>query len=323
MKMIKEALFTTMLILAMSSIVTQCDAQSYQGVAPVICDSSGNCYPLPFYTDGKPANIPDSFQSNFGIDTTQGIAYIYNGEWKNQTPALNSDYAIVTGIIKYDSNGWSVLVDQDHDNIGVDSAKVNNGQITIYYDGQYSHVISAFQCVDETLAAEGVFLGGGYGLNYSQIDGYVHKDYRGVIYCAYNGSEWIVQDYGGGVYTNPTVISWDSTTKILKVGHVPFLHACFSTKSLGNGYGTTETTEYDAGYAYNYTQFRIEDKQGNPKQPLTNYAFMFTRLGKKSDISSQFNNTQNVVRISDWTGFIESQSNSVTNFEFMAVLKRK
>ena len=218
-------LFTILLLF----VSLGCNGQSYQGVSPIICDSLGNCYPLPFYTDGKPVSVPDSFQSNFGIDTSQGVAYIYHGEWKNQTPALSAEYAVIEGIIKYDSNGWNVLVNVDHDNIGIDTAYVVNGQIRIEYGGQYTHVISAFQSVDETLAANGISLGGGYGLNYSLIDGYVQKDYRGVIYCAYNGSEWNVQDYGGGVYTSPTVISWDSTTKILRVGHTDFLHACFST----------------------------------------------------------------------------------------------
>ena len=309
--------------IAICLLSISCSGQGYQGTAPILCDSTGNCYAGVAYSDGQPSYNPTQSESRVSLDTTNSQIYAFNGvNWENQTPALGSDYAIVTGIVSYDSNGWGVFVNQDHSQIGLDTAYVVNGQIRIEYGGQFTHVISAFQCVDETLAMEGVFLGGGYGLNYSLIDGYVHKDYRGVVYCAYDGNQWNVQDYGGGVYTNPSVISWDSTTKILKVGHVDFLHACFSTKSLGNGFNNTRTREYDAGYAYGYTQFRIEDMVGNPKQPLTNYAFMFTRLGRKSDLSSQFNNTMNVVRISDWTGFVQSNGSSVTNFQFMAILKK-
>lgn len=302
----KKITTIALLILSMS-----CTGQNTT-ITPSCCDSNG-AYTTAVYFDGVPNSNPNQYESKLAIDTTNNELYTYKNGWEK----VGEGYSIITGIIYWTGSKWDLLDNSDHTTIGIDSVSTSNGLIKIHYSDTYDTVIYGAQIPDETLTSYGVTMGGSYGLSSSDISVYISKPYESWVTCYYNNGEWSVSHAHGDAYTNPNLISWDTSTSILTVGHNDFLDPVTDVKTLGLNF---RAIEYNNTYHYDKTRLALIDFAGETYKPSSGDGFMFKLSGRYSD-NNTYRGALNRVRIIDYSFLPASGGGVFTNFQILFIAK--
>lgn len=284
------------------------DTSSYS-TAPMLCCDSLTVGSVITYSDGKPTHNPTGLQTKLVLDTTNSVLWSYSNDvWNKQGDVFASAF----GIVYWNGTKWDVLRTHDHQAHNIDSVGGTNGDIIPYHNiGIDSVYFASFS--SGGLASMGINLDGGYGLNHSVVQGLIAKPYEGQIMCRYTNGNWVLSHYNGAVYTNPSLISWDSAKSIIVIGHVEFLSDNVLIKVGGPNYDDFRVYEFNSGYAYNSTRLCLKNWGGATYKVQEGDWFTIMRRGKKGQHTTM-NNTFYIYRISDWS-FLPSPTNTFTNFQ--------
>lgn len=130
-----------------------------------------------------------------------GIGVRYFGGFKNNEVVnveIESDYAIIAGVIRNTGEGWRLIQDNTHETIGITSVSEDNEKIIIKTN-DYSKVSSFNVSVDETMAGEGFTVGASVGTSESWI--YIYDKDGSLVkpsdYINSSGNIWI-----NGIFKN-------------------------------------------------------------------------------------------------------------------------
>ena len=117
------------------------------------------------------------------------------GEFENKKVAsveLTDEYAVVSGVIRNEGNGWELIQDDSHETIGIIDVSEDSEKIIIKYD-EFSKVNSLIATPDETMASEGYVVGASVGVSETWISVYDKNGelVKPIDYINNSGNIWI------------------------------------------------------------------------------------------------------------------------------------
>lgn len=158
-------------------------------------------------------------------------------------------YQLVSGCLRNEGSGWTVLENSGHHTLNVDSVTQNSGAILVDYSSMgVNKIVSFVTAPDQVLAAEGIMSGASVGGSIAQIRLSKVNALSDLVY--YNGTNWVSSN---GVYT---VSDWSGG--VLTLTHLPLSTSRPYPVALTPRGGTYNVVASSGSNAVSQTQVRIE-----------------------------------------------------------------